>query len=98
MTAAAALEIAAAASEGTMPTRAWALASAASTSAQRARRPSSPNAAHIAAVPNMSPNRVDDRTPMVISDLRAFVVNQISGVNGAQALSVRRSNAGKRAL
>src|SRR5947207_404974 len=72
MTAAAALEIAAAASEGTMPTRAWARANAASTSAQRAKKPSSPNTARIAAVPNMSPNSVDDRTPMVISDLRVL--------------------------
>ena len=41
-----------------MPSRAWARASAASTSAQRARNAGSPNAARIAAVPNMSPNRV----------------------------------------
>src|SRR4051812_35800687 len=72
MTAAAALEIAAAASEGTMPARAWARASAASTSAHRAKKPSSPNTARIATVPNMSPNRLDDRTPMVISDLRVL--------------------------
>src|SRR5205085_4558791 len=63
---AAALEIAAAASGGTIPARAWARASAASTSVQRATKASSPNAARIATVPNMSPNRLDDRTPMVI--------------------------------
>src|SRR5207249_8052186 len=60
-------EIAAAASPGTMPTRAWARASAASTSAQRTRKASSPNAARIAAVPNISPNRVAESIPMVMN-------------------------------
>jgi hypothetical protein len=49
-----------------MPSLAWARASAASTSAQRARKASSPNEARIASVPNMSPNRAENRTPTVI--------------------------------
>jgi hypothetical protein len=67
---AAAFEIAAAASAGTMPARAWARANAASASAQRARKASSPNTPRIAAVANMSPNKVDDKTPILIEFLR----------------------------
>jgi hypothetical protein len=66
-TEAAAAEIASAASAGTMPRRAWARASAASTSAQRARKASSPNTVRIAAVPNMSPKRVEESMPIVMS-------------------------------
>src|SRR5205814_6378148 len=50
-----------------MPRRDWARASAASTSAQRARKASSPNTARIAAVPNMSPKRVEESMPIVMS-------------------------------
>src|SRR5215468_4960359 len=66
MIAAAASVIAAAASPGTMPSRAWARASAASTSAQRPRKAASPNTARIAAVPNMSPNSVEESMPRVM--------------------------------
>src|SRR5438105_14946346 len=72
MIAAAAFEIAAAASAGTMPARAWARANAASASVQRARKASSPNTPRIAAVPNMSPNKVDERTPIVIQQPKRF--------------------------
>ena len=89
-TAAAACEIASAASAGTMPSRAWARASAASTSAQRARNASSPNTARIAAVPNMSPNRVDDRTPM---RHLAFACGRNGGIPPAKRLPVARSPA-----
>src|SRR5258708_17456235 len=70
----AAFEIVAAASAGTMPSRAWARANAASTSAQRAMNASSPNAARIPAVPNMSPNKVDCSTPLVMDQIQENAV------------------------
>src|SRR5436305_13262109 len=96
MTDAAAFEIAAAASAGTMPARAWARANAASASVQRARKASSPNTPRIAAVPNMSPNKVDDKTPIVIQQPRRFDNKTkrftAEGAEGAQRTRRRNPN------